>query len=258
MRLDSFFNDESRGDSTLPDDVVEGLMSREGFRPVSTEARAGLKQEILPSAPKENLAAWVAETTSAMTKALVNKDMLYTRLIRHKAIDQSEQTYWDDLVYLLTEWGQKQAEKEAEEEAKAREAEPKPEVSPSQALAVQENFEESLQDMLGPGRHVSPWRLTAALNESFREFGFSWAKAQVAPVSGWRLSSSSTSRKQSLVSVVTGSGIAARQVDLRFFDGQGWLDLKGEHNASTMANKVTKAVMLGVLEPMIQDMESTL
>lgn len=226
-------------------DTTEAL--RVGFRPISTEARRALKAEVLPTKPKEmSVKDFVREMTVQLQSALTDKEAWYTRLIRYKAIDQVDQSYFDDLVLLLGQWADDQEDK----------AEPEPEAAPEPPKKkgggaivggpprTVESLRDSLVQSLLPASNVTPWALTASLNETFREHGVK-AKAQVVPAAIEKLSTSipGTRKVKNLVAVVVGEGFTPSQVDLRHFSGLGWYDPLGLGSPQESAKQILTHVV---------------
>lgn len=211
---------------------------RVGFRPISTDARRALKQEILPSKPAGyGVEDFVQEMTAQLRTALKDKDDWYTRLIRYKAIDQVDESFFDDLIYVLAEWAQTQG---AAKEDVADTPQPV-----SEAKSDVQVLRDSLVHALRPETHFTPWTLTSSLNEIFTRHGVQ-AKAQVVPAPLDKLSTSDPRSKKTrfLVAVLVGEGFTPTQVDLRHFPGSGWYDPLGigspEKSAKTLLGHVVE------------------
>lgn len=250
---------------------LEGLLDtgsdvRVAFRPISTDARRALARELVPSKPEGMLVPqFVLEMTAQLRTALKDKDEWYTRLIRYKSIDQVDEAFFDDLIHVLGEWAQQQESKTSPAPV-APQAPQAPQVVPtavipavvpvalpvvpepqgaSQDTGAVQVLRDVLVDALRPTQSVTPWALTAALNDIFQSHGVR-AKAQVVPASLTKISTSMGPKTRHMVAVVVGEGFTPMQVDLRHFPGLGWYDPLGLGSPA----KSAKSILSHVIEQM--------
>lgn len=181
----------------------KALNKNEGFRAVSAEARKALQKEILPNYnPGSPVNSFVEQTATALREALEKKDTLYTRLVRWKAIDQTDASYIDDLVWLLHQWA-----------GRVENHNPEPAPAPDWSESAT-----SMSQALGPAGPGSSWRLANTLNEVFNALNVE-AKAQAVPLSG-----SLKKASGAMVTVNLGSGLSQEQVNLYHRPLHGWVN----------------------------------
>lgn len=231
-------------DSLLDDNTAD---VRVGFRPISVDARRALRQEVVPSKPAGMADdQFVLEMTEQLRAAVKDKDEWYTRLIRYKSIDQVDEAFFDDLIYVLGEWAQKQGVDALETPSQT------PSQTPS-AIEIEEamlpdspikGLRNDLVDVMGPA-HLTPWAFTGALNEVFTRHNLGSVKAQVVPASLEKMSTSIAGSKKCrfFVAVTIGQGFNVSQIDLRHFPSTGWFDPTGVGSPKLAAhNLVTNIV----------------
>jgi len=210
--------------------------SKIAFTPISTEARRAFQREILPQIGKiksvEDLSKIVIEITAAIREASTAKDTLYTRLVRHKAIDQVDDSFFANILTVLQQWSSDTLDKlrEAPEQAAAPKTENRvPKVEPEgappppapaqqpvvqQAVPVQtpqmdpvQALREDLAEQLGANQNMTPWDLVRSLQTVFQKHGV------------WRAYASARSK----TAVTIGFGtFGVEDVVLRQRPGQGW------------------------------------
>jgi len=185
--------------------------TRIAFQALSVEARNAFKQEILPQLVNLGSAALVdaiGEVTTAVGEAARSKDTLYTRLVRHKAIDQADDSFFADVLVVLSQWVKEQSQ----DDPKAAPAEPfaqpvmQPQVDSVQALR------EDIVDQLGPAQNLTPWDLAHSLQTVFQQHGIRQASATV--------------RSRNLVSVGFGT-YGIEDLELEHHPGRGWFTAVG-------------------------------
>lgn len=220
---------------------------RVGFRPISVEARRALKAELIPSKPADMPPDQFArEMSEQLRTALKEKDDWYTRLIRYKPIDLVDEAFWDDMLYVLSEWAQKQTLGPAQTTPKDPQQQQQqvlqivmPQNNPEASQALQDGLSKALQ----PDQNLTPWALTASLNGIFQNHGVC-AKAQVVPAPLDKISTSQ-GKCRHLVAIVVGEGFTPSQIDLRHYPGTGWYDPLGlgspEQSAKSILNEIEQA-----------------
>lgn len=152
MRLDAHItgNDEVQR-------LVASEREKRALLAVSPMARKAIKLEVLPQIEESVLSVESAESLCADTKRAIEaafsyKNPLYTRLISHKGIEQSDSQYLRDLLLVMDEWlrntraslerGSKKERPEAGESDKQEvevtvKVEAKPEPEPEVQLATE-------------------------------------------------------------------------------------------------------------------------
>lgn len=95
MNLESFLGEDSSQKTTLT--------------AIAPAARSAIKQEIIPQIEEGVFSVELADDLAANTKRAIEsafsyKNELYSRLISHKGIDQSDQQFLQDLLLVLDEW----------------------------------------------------------------------------------------------------------------------------------------------------------
>ena len=169
-----------------------------------TEARKALKAELVPSKPVDMPADQFArEMTEQLRTALRDKDDWYTRLIRYKPIDLVDESFWDDLIYVLTEWAQKQT------------------LGPAKPWALTASLNEIFQ-----GHQIK-----------------AKAQVLPAPLDKLSTSVGRVRKVKQIVAVVVGEGFTPVQVDLRHFHGTGWYDLLGLGSPEKSARSIVQHVV---------------
>ena len=89
--------------------LVASERRKEALHLVAPEARDAIRQEIVPQIEElitgvDRLDELVTEIRNQIEAGFKTKDTTYTRLIRYKSIDQSDQQYERDLVESLGDW----------------------------------------------------------------------------------------------------------------------------------------------------------
>jgi hypothetical protein len=220
--------------------------TRIAFQALSMESRNAFKQEILPQLTDidsvRDLAGTVGEVTLAISEAARAKDTLYTRLIRHKAIDQVDDSFFSDILVVLSQWAKQQAKADrAPAPAPAPAVAPAPPPAPVPVPVQQvvqpvmqplmqpvmqpvmqpmvmpqvdpvQSLREDIANQLAPSQNVTPWDLAQSLQTVFQQHGVRQANAAV--------------RSRSSVSVGFGTfGIADMELEHR--PGRGWFTAIG-------------------------------
>jgi len=224
------------------------------IRPVSIEARRAIEKEIWPNKPEGmSVEEFVQEMSAILADTVSSKGDWYIRLIRYKTIDESDEAFFENLIYVLKEQAQrdKQRVDSAPDAALVQVPEKEPETalepaSPSEAAGPLQTMRDDLLRVLQPSQNLTPWALTDSLNGIFQQSGLSNVKAQVIPAPIEKLSTSEPGvRKKAryMVAVTCGNGFEVTQVDLRHFPGWGWVDPLGVDTPQRTAHNLLKHIV---------------
>lgn len=207
------------------------------FRPVSTEARRALQAEILPQigdvTSVAQLRTQVADIVQALRVSFKEKDTFYTRLIRHKAIDQTDAAYYSDLSIVLKQWVDDTMDRltkrtvPQENPVSPAPPAPAPQVVVVQQPIPQENpvhkLKLDLQRELGADKNMTPWDLAQSLTNVFRNHGIKGANAHL----------------RSKRAVGVGFDVfGVDDMELHYRNAQGWSDRIGLHTSDETAKEL--------------------
>jgi len=167
------------GDTVLNEAPKSELVE---IRPVSIEARRAVEKEIWPNKPDEmSVEEFVQEMSAILADTVQSKGDWYIRLIRYKTIDESDEAFFEDLIYVLKEQAQRDKQRVESapdaavvqvphEEPEPQEAAPQPETQPESAGPLQ-SMRDDLLRVLQPSQNLTPWALTDSLNGIFQQSG---------------------------------------------------------------------------------------